>query len=72
MRFFLILACVFCQACLQNIENTFLEKPESIKKSESLLKKYDAALIFFEQDSLNVNLDGLFGLRISQGIILQC
>ena len=31
------------------------------------MKRYEKALEFFEKNSLEVNLDGLFGLRVSQG-----
>ena len=63
--FFFLFFCFYIHNC--EIHN-FLKNPdESIQNIESVMKRYEKALEFFEKNSLEVNLDGLFGLRVSQG-----
>jgi len=58
---------------MHNCEKIFLKNSdESIQNIMSVMKRYEKALEFFEKNSLEVNLDGLFGLRVSQGkLIIQ-
>jgi hypothetical protein len=65
--FFFLFFCFYL--CIHNCEiHNFLKNPdESIQSIISVMKRYEKALEFFEKNSLEVNLDGLFGLRVSQG-----
>jgi len=58
---------------MHNCEKIFLKNSdESIQNIMTVMKRYEKALEFFEKNSLEVNLDGLFGLRVSQGkLIIQ-
>jgi hypothetical protein len=58
---------------MHNCEKIFLKNSDkSIQNIMSVMKRYEKALEFFEKNSLEVNLDGLFGLRVSQGkLIIQ-
>lgn len=46
------------------------DKTESLRKLAKVMVKFHKALRYFEANSKYVNLDGLFGLRISQGYLL--
>ena len=51
---------------IQNIEKNDIKKRE-FQSIVNIISRFNKALKFFEKNSLNVNLDGLFGLRIAQG-----
>lgn len=69
--FFFVFFCFYL--CMHNCEKIFLKNSdESIQNIMTVMKRYEKALEFFEKNSLEVNLDGLFGLRVSQGkLIIQ-
>ena len=56
---------------IQDIENNNVLKKSDDSLIKNLFERYLKALKFFDEDSLNVNLDGLLALRMSQGLFIN-
>ncbi|RNA03266.1 hypothetical protein BpHYR1_041487 [Brachionus plicatilis] len=51
--------------------NSHKAEPQRLNLIKQIVFRLDKAIDFFEQDYESVNLDGLFGIRISQGVFIQ-
>ena len=67
MTYYVILLNSYHFISSQNLEKKYEKKHETIQNIVNLLSRLNQALKFFEKNISNVNLDGLFGLRITQG-----
>ncbi len=61
---------IFTIQDIENNNNNFLKKSDD-SLIKNLFERYLKALEFFDEDSLNVNLDGLLALRMSQGQFIK-
>lgn len=50
-----------------NSQQEIIDRNEKVHRISKVLIRFNKALRFYEENSKNVNLDGLFGLRIAQG-----